>query len=128
MSWKFWRRDVNPMDPQALLAQAHAQQPPRDVAPQDVVPGSAGFRLTVADVFAITGRGTVVTGRVESGVVAMGDTVTLTRAGTPIARTVVKSIEMFRRTADRAEPNDNVGLLLDGIQRDQVTAGDVLTA
>jgi hypothetical protein len=71
------------MDPQRLPGQAHAQQPPA-VRPQDTV---GGFGLTVDGVFAITGRGTVVTGRVESGVVEKGMPVTLTGAGHQLGTT-----------------------------------------
>lgn len=119
MSWKFWRRSDDSMDPQRLLAQAHAQQP---------LSSSTGeFRMTIEDVFAITGRGTVVTGRVASGVISKGQPVTVTRTSQQLVPTTVDAIEMFRKKCDTAQAGDNVGLLLRGIGRDQVASGDVIT-
>jgi len=93
-----------------------------------ISPAASGpFSMTIEDVFAITGRGTVVTGRVASGTVRAGMPVTVTRAAAPIASTVT-AIEQFRRTAEQASAGDNVGLLLDGVARHDVTRGDVVTA
>ena len=86
---------------------------------------ASGFRMTVADVFAIKGRGTVVTGRVESGGIAVGDAVELHGAN-GIKQTVVDGIEKFRKTLARAETGDNIGMLLSGIGKDDVQHGDVL--
>jgi translation elongation factor EF-Tu-like GTPase len=83
--------------------------------------------MTVEDVFSITGRGTIVTGRVTAGVVAVGDRVLLSRAGQPLVQIEIGGIEMFRKTVDIAKAGDNVGLLLRGLQRDQVLKGDVLS-
>ncbi len=83
--------------------------------------------MTIEDVFAISGRGTVVTGRVATGTVRVGMPVTVTRASAPISSTVT-AIEQFRRTAEQASAGDNVGLLLDGVARHDVTRGDVITA
>lgn len=80
-----------------------------------------GFRFTVEDVFTIAGRGTVVTGRVESGTVSVGETVTL--RGRQMA---VMGIEMFRRTLDTAKQGDNAGLLLRDVSRNDVVRGDIL--
>ena len=85
-----------------------------------------GFRMAVADVFVITGRGTVVTGTVGSGVVAVGARVTIERAGRPPLAAEVAGIEMFRRKAVQAGAGDNVGLLFRGLTRDEITAGDVV--
>lgn len=87
---------------------------------------SEGFRIVVEDVFSITGRGTVITGHVASGCVAVGDTVTLRRADGTVRETTVAGIEMFRKMLDRAEKGDNVGLLLRGLTRSDVGRGDVL--
>jgi translation elongation factor EF-Tu-like GTPase len=127
MSWKFWKRESNPMDPQQLLARGHSQPNSfPDPRPQDTLPVGA-FGMTVEDVFSITGRGTVVTGRVTSGTVAVGDKVLLSRAGQPLEQLEVTGVEMFRKIVKVAKAGDNVGLLLRGIQRDQVLKGDVLS-
>ena len=127
MGWKFWKR-ANPMDPQEMLARGHSQPnsfpgPPR---PQDNLPVGS-FGMTVEDVFSITGRGTVVTGRVQAGTVTVGEQVLLSRAGQPILQVEVTGVEMFRKTVRTATAGDNVGLLLRGVTRDQVTKGDVLS-
>jgi translation elongation factor EF-Tu-like GTPase len=112
MSWKFWKKDA-PTFPGA----------PR---PQDMLPVGS-FGMTVEDVFSITGRGTVVTGRVQAGTVSVGEQVLLSRAGQPMLQVEVTGIEMFRKIVKTAKAGDNVGLLLRGIQRDQVIKGDVLS-
>ena len=127
MGWKFWKRS-NPMDPQELLARGHSEPnsfpgPPR---PQDTLPVGS-FGMTVEDVFSITGRGTVVTGRVQAGTVSVGEQVLLSRAGQPMLQVEVTGVEMFRKIVKTAKAGDNVGLLLRGIQRDQVIKGDVLS-
>lgn len=87
---------------------------------------AADFRMTVEDVFSITGRGTVVTGRVESGSVALGDIVRLGRMDGSGRDVAVAGIEMFRKMMDRAKQGDNVGLLLRDVERNGVGRGDVL--
>lgn len=85
----------------------------------------AGFALTVEDVFTIHGRGTVVTGRVARGSIAVGDRVLLQgKNGTMTAQ--VDGIEALRRILDSASEGDNVGILLRGVGRGQVEPGDVL--
>lgn len=86
----------------------------------------AAFRLTVQDVFMITGRGCVVTGQVEAGTVTVGDSVTLRRTDGSSREVTVTGIEMFRKMLDRAVQGDNVGLLLRGMDRNEVGRGDVL--
>ena len=83
------------------------------------------FLLAVEDVLTITGRGTVVTGRVERGVVKMGEEVEIVGIKETI-KSVVTGIEMFRKTLDSAEAGDNAGILLRGVNRDQVVRGQVL--
>ena len=83
------------------------------------------FLMPIEDVFTITGRGTVVTGRVERGSVKVGDTVEI--VGIKETQTsVVTGVEMFRKLLDYAEAGDNIGVLLRGINRDQVQRGQVL--
>lgn len=84
------------------------------------------FRITVQDVFSITGRGTVITGQIESGSISVGDTVTLRRKDGSYREIEVTGLEMFRKMLDTAKQGDNVGLLLRGIARNEVGRGDVL--
>ena len=83
------------------------------------------FLMPVEDVFTITGRGTVATGRVERGTVKVGDTVEIVGMGSKLS-TVITGVEMFRKLLDQAEAGDNVGLLLRGIQRSDIERGQVL--
>ena len=83
------------------------------------------FLMPVEDVFSITGRGTVATGRVERGVVKVGDNVEI--VGIKETRTcVVTGVEMFRKLLDQAEAGDNIGTLLRGVNRDEIVRGQVL--
>ena len=83
------------------------------------------FLMPIEDVFTITGRGTVATGRVERGVVRMNDTVEIVGMGAQ-KQTVITGVEMFRKLLDEARAGDNVGLLLRGIQRTDIERGQVL--
>ncbi len=83
------------------------------------------FLMPVEDVFTITGRGTVATGRVERGVVKIGDELEIVGMGSKL-KTVVTGVEMFRKLLDQAQAGDNIGLLLRGIQRDDIERGQVL--
>ena len=83
------------------------------------------FLMSIEDVFTITGRGTVVTGRVERGQLKLNDEVEIVGLR-PTKKTVVTGIEMFRKTLDYAEAGDNAGVLLRGISRDDVERGQVL--
>ena len=85
------------------------------------------FLMPVEDVFSITGRGTVATGRIETGVVKVGDEVQLIGLGAEGKKSVVTGVEMFRKLLDEGEAGDNVGLLLRGIDKDEVRRGMVLT-
>ena len=83
------------------------------------------FLLAIEDVLTITGRGTVVTGRVERGILKMGDEVEIVGIK-DTKKSVVTGIEMFRKTLDFAEAGDNAGILLRGVNRDEVVRGQVL--
>ena len=85
------------------------------------------FLMPVEDVFSITGRGTVATGRIETGVIKVGDEVQLIGLGAEGKKSVVTGVEMFRKLLDQGEAGDNVGLLLRGIDKDEVKRGMVLT-
>jgi len=84
------------------------------------------FLLSIEDVFTITGRGTVVTGRIERGMVKVGDSVEIVGFSEKPKSTVVTGIEMFRKTLDVGQAGDNVGCLLRGISKDEVERGQVL--
>lgn len=88
-------------------------------------PRDLPFLMSIEDVFSIKGRGTVVTGRVERGTVKVGDEVEIVGFG-DIRKTVVTGVEMFHKMLDSAEPGDAVGVLLRGIERDEVERGQVL--
>ena len=85
------------------------------------------FLMPVEDVFSITGRGTVATGRVERGVVKVSDTVEIVGLSDEKRTTVVTGVEMFRKLLDQAEAGDNIGVLLRGVQRTEIERGQVLS-
>ena len=85
------------------------------------------FRMPVEDVFTITGRGTVATGRVERGQLKTGEEVEIVGLADEKKKTVVTGIEMFRKILDYAEAGDNIGALLRGIQRNEIERGQVLS-
>jgi elongation factor Tu len=84
------------------------------------------FLMAIEDVFTITGRGTVATGRVERGVVKVGDEVEIVGIHPETRKTVVTGVEMFRKLLDQAQAGDNVGVLLRGIARTDIERGQVL--
>jgi elongation factor Tu len=84
------------------------------------------FLMPIEDVFTITGRGTVVTGRVEQGVLKLGDEVEIVGIEPQTSKTVVTGIEMFRKMLDEAQAGDNAGILLRGTKKDEVQRGQVL--
>ena len=86
------------------------------------------FLMPVEDVFSITGRGTVATGRVERGVLHVNDEVEIVGLNDEARKVVVTGIEMFRKLLDEAEPGDNIGALLRGVARDEIERGQVLAA
>ncbi len=92
--------------------------PPRDV--------EKDFLMPVEDVFSITGRGTVATGRIETGVIKTGDEMQIIGLGADKMKTVCTGVEMFRKILDTGEAGDNVGLLLRGIDKKQVKRGMVI--
>ena len=92
--------------------------PPRDV--------DKDFLMPVEDVFSITGRGTVATGRIESGVINSGEPVDIIGMGAEKLKSTVTGVEMFRKILDRGEAGDNVGLLLRGIDKNEIRRGMVI--
>jgi elongation factor Tu len=93
--------------------------PPRDV--------DKPFLMPVEDVFSITGRGTVATGRIETGIIRTGEEVQIIGLGFEARKSVVTGVEMFRKILDEGQAGDNVGLLLRGIDKDEVKRGMVIT-
>ena len=84
------------------------------------------FLMPIEDIFSITGRGTVVTGRIESGTIHVGDPVELVGFGDEPRTSVVTGVEMFRKLLDQGEAGDNVGLLLRGVDKKEVKRGEVV--
>jgi elongation factor Tu len=97
---------------------SYIELPPRDV--------DKPFLMPVEDVFTITGRGTVATGRIETGVINSGDPVEILGMGDVKLTSTVTGVEMFRKILDRGEAGDNVGLLLRGIEKTQIKRGMVI--
>jgi len=93
--------------------------------PQPVRDVDKDFLMPIEDVFSISGRGTVVTGRVDRGLVKVGDEVEIVGIR-PTAKTVVTGVEMFRKVLDEGQAGDNIGVLLRGVKRDEVERGQVL--
>jgi elongation factor Tu len=84
------------------------------------------FLMAIEDVFGIKGRGTVVTGRVERGVIKVGDDVDIVGVQPLVKKSVVTGVEMFRKLLDQGQAGDNIGCLLRGVERDDVERGQVL--
>ncbi len=93
--------------------------PPRDV--------DKPFLMPVEDVFSITGRGTVATGRIETGIIKTGEEVQIIGLGAEGRKSVVTGVEMFRKILDEGQAGDNVGLLLRGIEKDDIKRGMVIS-
>src|SRR5881398_2536658 len=94
--------------------------------PEPERPLDQPFLMPVEDVFSITGRGTVATGRIEQGVVNTGDTIEIVGIHTETGSTVVTGVEMFRKILDQGQAGDNVGCLLRGTKREEIERGQVL--
>jgi elongation factor Tu len=97
---------------------SYIQLPPREV--------DKAFLMPIEDVFTITGRGTVATGRIETGVINSGESVDILGMGDTKLTSTVTGVEMFRKILDRGEAGDNVGLLLRGIEKSQIKRGMVI--
>jgi elongation factor Tu len=98
-----------------------------DYIPQPDRPKDKPFLMPIEDVFSISGRGTVVTGRIERGVVKVGDEIEIVGLK-DTTKTICTGVEMFRKLLDSGEAGDNVGVLLRGTKRDEVERGQVLSA
>lgn len=111
-------KDVNSIKELMDAVDNHIPTPTRDL--------DKPFLMPIEDIFSITGRGTVVTGRIETGKVNTGDDMEIIGLGAEKKKTVVTGIEMFRKILDYGEAGDNVGLLLRGIDKDEVKRGMVI--
>src|SRR5665811_1449698 len=96
----------------------YIEMPPRDI--------DKPFLMPVEDVFSITGRGTVATGRIETGIANTGDTVDILGMGDEKLSSVITGVEMFRKILNRGEAGDNVGILLRGIEKSEIKRGMVI--
>jgi elongation factor Tu len=115
--------DKNPeLGKQAILKLMQAVD---ESIPQPERPKDRPFLMPIEDVFSISGRGTVVTGRVERGIVKVGEEVEIIGLQ-PTVKTVVTGVEMFRKLLDSGEAGDNIGALLRGTKREEVERGQVL--
>ncbi|NML06432.1 elongation factor Tu [Sphingomonas sp. G-3-2-10] len=94
--------------------------------PQPERPLDKPFMMPIEDVFSISGRGTVVTGRVETGVVKVGEEVEIVGIQEAVRKTTVTGVEMFRKLLDQGQAGDNIGALIRGVGRDEVERGQVL--
>ncbi|MCI6717008.1 MAG: elongation factor Tu [Bacilli bacterium] len=112
-------------DPKAREAVQHLMDVVDEYIPDPVRETDKPFLMPVEDVFSITGRGTVATGRVERGTVRVGDTVEIVGIK-PTRSCVVTGVEMFRKLLDFAEAGDNIGTLLRGVDRTEIVRGQVL--
>jgi elongation factor Tu len=114
--------DPNHIGRDSILALMQAVD---DYIPQPARPLDQPFLLPIEDVFSISGRGTVVTGRVERGIIKVGEEVEIIGIR-PTSKTVVTGVEMFRKLLDQGQAGDNIGALLRGIERTGVERGQVL--
>ena len=109
---------VSKVDELMDAVDSYIELPPRDI--------DKPFLMPVEDVFTITGRGTVATGRIEAGVINTGDAVEILGMGDEKLNSTCTGVEMFRKILDRGEAGDNVGLLLRGIEKSQIKRGMVI--
>src|SRR5262249_56111234 len=106
---------------------AEVREPVDPYVPEPTRALDKPFLMPIEDVFTITGRGTVVSGRVEEGQIKIGDEVEIVGIHPETAKTVVTGVEMFNKTLDNAQAGDNAGALLRGVKREEVERGQVLS-
>ncbi|BAH05218.1 elongation factor Tu [Clostridium kluyveri] len=117
----------NPEDAEATKCIYELMEAVDTYIPTPERPVDKPFLMPIEDVFTITGRGTVATGRVESGVLKIGDEVEIVGLKEEKKKTVCTGVEMFRKLLDQAMAGDNIGALLRGIQREEIERGQVLS-
>jgi elongation factor Tu len=116
----------NPKDPAASKCISDLVDAIDSYIPEPVREVDKPFLMAVEDVFSIEGRGTVATGRVERGVVKVGDEISIIGLTAEPRKTTVTGVEMFNKTMDSAQAGDNVGCLLRGLKREEIERGQVL--
>ncbi|MDD6793875.1 MAG: elongation factor Tu [Clostridiaceae bacterium] len=116
----------NPTDPEATKCIVDLMDAVDSYIPTPERPTDKPFLMPIEDVFTITGRGTVATGRVERGTLHVGDEVEIVGLSSEKTKTVVTGVEMFRKLLDEAQAGDNIGALLRGIQRTDIERGQVI--
>ncbi len=116
----------NPDDEEATQCVAELLDALDEYIPEPVRAIDQPFLMPVEDVFSIKGRGTVGTGRVERGIVKVGDEVEIVGLQPDVHKTVVTGVEMFRKTLDQGQAGDNIGVLLRGVEKDELSRGQVL--
>ena len=117
----------NPDDPEATKCIHELMDAVDNYIPTPERPIDKPFLMPIEDIFTITGRGTVATGRVETGVLKVGDELEIVGLSEEKKKTVCTGVEMFRKLLDQAMAGDNIGVLLRGIQREEVERGQVLS-
>jgi elongation factor Tu len=90
------------------------------------MPGDTSFRMTIVGVFTIKGRGSVITGRVEDGVINVGDDVYF-KSPSGVKKTVVKGLEASQKLITQAQMGDTIGVLVEGVEREEIKRGDILS-
>ena len=118
----------NPNDAEAVKCIAELMEACDSFIPQPERAIDKPFLMPVEDVFSITGRGTVGTGRIESGKIKIGEEVEVVGLDNKIGTTTVTGVEMFQKTLDEGEAGDNAGLLLRGVEKEELKRGVVLAA
>jgi len=116
----------NPSDPAASKCISELMDAIDSYIPEPAREQDKPFMMAVEDVFSIEGRGTVATGRIERGVIKVGEEVQLVGLTEELKKTVVTGVETFKKTLEQGVAGDNVGLLLRGIKRDEIQRGQVL--
>ncbi|HUN80122.1 MAG TPA: elongation factor Tu [Phycisphaerae bacterium] len=117
---------ANPKDPKASECIGKLMEALDNNIPEPVREQDKPFLMPVEDVFSIKGRGTVGTGRVERGIIKVGEEVEIIGLSKELKKTVVTGVEMFNKTLDEGRAGDNVGLLLRGIEKEELERGQVL--
>jgi elongation factor Tu len=117
----------NPKDPEATKCIQELLDAVDSYIPEPVREVDKPFLMAVEDVFSIEGRGTVATGRIERGIVHVGDEVEIVGLAEKPRKTTCTGVEMFNKTLNEGQAGDNVGILLRGIRRDEIERGQVLS-
>jgi elongation factor Tu len=116
----------NPTDPTAAGPIWELMKAVDSYIPTPLRPVDKPYLMPIEDIFSITGRGTVVTGRIERGIVKVGDEIEIVGMQAETRKSVVTGVEMFRKLLDEGQAGDNIGALLRGIDKDEVERGQVL--